>query len=580
MAFTDESSNVPTGWAWDFQADGTIDSTVRHPTFVYTAPGTYSVRLSVTNATGSNALTRTAYVVVASTGGTGTTTFQATADAQVKSTSATGNYGSAATLRLRLASDIYRSYVKFTVAGVGGDVTAAKLRLHVADAGPDGGRVHLVANTWTESGITWNNAPAIGGTPLSSVGAVTLGTWAEFDVSSAVGGNGTYSFGLLNSNGDSVLYTSKEGLEPPELVLTIAGQGTPAPVADFDSVPTSGTAPLTVQFTDDSQNGPTSWAWDFQNDGVIDSNLRNPRFTYSAPGAYSVRLVVTNGGGSHSLVRSSYITVGAGPVAGPSDATLLAAGDIATCSATTDSATADLIAGIPGTVATLGDVVLSNGAASLYTNCYEPSWGAHKARTRPAVGNHEYEQAGAAPYYAYFGAAAGESTKGYYSYDLGEWHVVVLNSNCSVVSCAAGSAQETWLRQDLAANADACTLAYFHHPRFSSGLGGNNTSVGPLWQALDADGADVVLNGHNHYYERFAPQTAAGAADPEGIREFIAGTGGHPLVSYGAIHPNSEIRHNQSHGVLRLTLHANGYTWQFVPIAGQTFTDTGSGFCH
>ena len=149
--------------------------------------------------------------MVASTGGTGTTTFQTTADAQVKSTSATGNYGSAATLRLRLASDIYRSYVKFTVQGVGGDVTAAKLRLHVADAGPDGGRVHLVANTWTESGVTWNNAPAIGGTALSSVGAVTLGTWAEFDVSSAVDGNGTYSFGLLNSNGDSVLYTEQGG---------------------------------------------------------------------------------------------------------------------------------------------------------------------------------------------------------------------------------------------------------------------------------------------------------------------------------------------------------------------------------
>lgn len=277
------------------------------------------------------------------------------------------------------------------------------------------------------------------------------------------------------------------------------------------------------------------------------------------------------------------ITVNAPPPPPPPGAqTLIAAGDIAQCSSNNDEATALLVDNIPGTVAVLGDNVYESGSATEYANCYDPSWGRHKARTKPSVGNHEYQTASAAGYYGYFGAAAGDATKGYYSYDLGDWHVVVLNSNCNIISCAAGSTQEQWLRADLIANTKSCTLAYFHHPRFNSGAShGNNTGVGAFWTALYQYGAEVILNGHEHMYERFAPQTPSAVSDAaNGIRQFTVGTGGRAFYSIGAIQPNSEVRNNTTFGVLKLTLGAGTYSWQFVPVAGQTFTDTGSGSCH
>ncbi len=264
------------------------------------------------------------------------------------------------------------------------------------------------------------------------------------------------------------------------------------------------------------------------------------------------------------------------------DPVLVGAGDIASCSGAGDEATANLLDGIAGTVYTLGDNVYDNGTATEFANCYEPSWGRHKARTRPAPGNHDYNTAGASGYYGYFGAAAGDPSKGYYSYDLGAWHVVVLNSNCATVGgCGAGSPQEQWLRQDLAASAASCTLAYWHHPRFSSGKHGGNAATEPFWQALYDHNADVVLSSHDHSYERFAPQTPTGAADPaRGIRQFVVGTGGRSHYSFGTIRANSEVRHSGTFGVLKLTLHASGYEWRFVPEAGKTFTDSGSGACH
>jgi hypothetical protein len=226
-----------------------------------------------------------------------------------------------------------------------------------------------------------------------------------------------------------------------------------------------------------------------------------------------------------------------------------------------------------------GDTVSVSGSTSQFTQCYEPSWGRHKARTRPATGNHEYETAGAGPYFDYFGAAAGERGKGYYSFDVGTWHIVVLNSNCAEVSCAVGSAQETWLRQDLAAHPNACIGAIAHHPRFSSSVTGGTPAVGPLWQALYEAGADFWFNGHAHVYERFGRQSPSGAADANGIREFTVGTGGTSLSSFGATRPNSEFRSNQSYGVLKLTLHEEGYTWGFVPTNEWVVGDVGSDTC-
>jgi hypothetical protein len=196
------------------------------------------------------------------------------------------------------------------------------------------------------------------------------------------------------------------------------------------------------------------------------------------------------------------------------------------------------------------------------------------------VGNHEYHTAGASGYFSYFGAAAGDPTKGYYSYDIGTWHIIALNSNCSRVGgCGVGSPQEQWLKADLAAHPNMCTLAYWHHPRFSSGDHGSNTSYDAFWKAIYAAGVEIVLNGHDHSYERFAPQNPSGAADPNGIQEFVVGTGGKNHYAFGTIKANSVVRNSDTYGVLKLTLHPTSYDWQFVPEAGKTFTDTGTRNC-
>jgi hypothetical protein len=264
-------------------------------------------------------------------------------------------------------------------------------------------------------------------------------------------------------------------------------------------------------------------------------------------------------------------------------AVLVGAGDIADCRDLSGAeATAKLLEQIPGTVMAVGDLAYPDGSRENF-ECYKRTWGRVKARTRPAPGNHEFHAAGATPYFEYFGAAAGELHKGYYSYDLGTWHIVVLNSECADVGgCQAGSRQEKWLRADLAAHPAACTLAYWHRPLFSSGSAhGNDLSVKPLWQALYDAHADVVVSGHDHDYERFAPQNADGRADPaRGIREFVVGTGGKNQRPFGAIVRGSEKRNADAFGVLKLTLHRGSYDWQFIPQAGKTFADSGSDACH
>lgn len=246
-------------------------------------------------------------------------------------------------------------------------------------------------------------------------------------------------------------------------------------------------------------------------------------------------------------------------------------------------ATSDLLVGAGyDAVLALGDIQYEDGAFSKFGLSYDPSWGRVKGITHPAPGNHEYGTGGAAGYYQYFGAAAGDPTKGYYSFDLGGWHLVALNSNCAEVGgCGVGTTQEQWLRADLAAHSSAtCTLAFWHHPRFSSGEHGSDSTYTAFWQALYAANADVVLVGHDHDYERFAPQTASGVLDTtSGIREFVVGTGGKNLRTFPTVRPNSEARSATSAGVLELTLGASGYGWRFVPAVG-TFTDAGSGSCH
>ena len=271
--------------------------------------------------------------------------------------------------------------------------------------------------------------------------------------------------------------------------------------------------------------------------------------------------------------------------AASSDPVLVGAGDIASCDDLAGAeATAKLIDKIPGTVFAAGDLAYPDGSDENFSKCYNPTWGRFKDRTRPAPGNHEYHSDGASGYAHYFGAAAGDPKKGYYSYDLGAWHILALNSECDEVGgCDAKSPQGQWLRQDLEQHPAACTLAYFHKALFSSGgKHGNDAAMKPLWDALYHAGADVVLNGHDHDYERFAPQDPDGKADPNhGIREFVVGSGGkNSHRTMGIAKPQSEVRNDDTFGVLKLTLHAKGYDWEFVPEAGKKFSDSGSGTCH
>jgi hypothetical protein len=437
----------------------------------------------------------------------------AVADARVQQSNPTTNYGSSSKLSADLPND--QSYIRFNVSGVSGAVQSAILRLFVTNGSSNGPGVYATDNSWSETAITWNNRPPATSGVVANVGSIVANSWAEFNVTALVAGNGTYNFMLLPDDSDGADFDAREGGAPPQLVLSFTSGPTPTPsnTPTPTNTPTPGPSPTPT-------NTPNS---------------------------------------------ASVVFVGAG--------------DIASCSRTQDEATALLLDNIPGTVFTIGDNAYSSGSAANFANCYEPTWGRHKARTRPAVGDNEYSTSGASGYFNYFGAAAGDPTKGYYSYDVGSWHIIVLNSNCSRVGgCDAESPQGQWLQADLAANPRTCTLAIHHEPLYSSS--GGDSDMRDFWEPLYAAGADIVLSGHRHFYERFAPQNPAGVADPgRGIRAWLVGTGGASLSSLSTIAPNSEVRNNTTYGVLKLTLHPTSYDWQFVPIAGQTFTDSGSAPC-
>jgi hypothetical protein len=265
-----------------------------------------------------------------------------------------------------------------------------------------------------------------------------------------------------------------------------------------------------------------------------------------------------------------------------------AAGDIV-CQSNTPSPTecrhrqtSDLLVGRGfDAVLPLGDLQYNTGSLSAFQTYYDPTWGRVKGITHPVPGNHEYLTAGAAGYFAYFGSAAGDPAKGYYSFDLGAWHLIALNSNCGAVGgCHAGSAQERWLRADLAAHQAVCTLAYWHHPRFTSGsVHESDVAMRPFWQALYDQGADVVLSGHQHNYERYAPQTPAGDRDDaKGVLQFVVGTGGRSLYPFGPPQRNSIVRSDTAFGVLTMTLHPTWFGWAFLSETGATI-DSGSAAC-
>ena len=582
-AFTDASSD-PDGsvlaWSWDF-GDGT-KSTAQNPTHTYGSNGTRTVKLTVTDnagATGAASLSVTVSnqaptaAFTRSCTGLACTLTSTSSDADGTIASWSWNFGDGKTSTVQNPSHTYAAAGTYTIAltvtdNKGGKGTASQaVTVSVLTNQPP-----TAAFTRSCTGLSC----AFTSTSSDPDGSVVAWSWSFGDDTTSTAQNpthgyaagGTYTVRLtVTDNGGSTGSTSQS--------ITVTGTNQP-PAASF----TSSCTALACAFTStssDPDGSVVAWSWSF-GDGAT-ASTQNPAHTYAAGGTYTASLSVTDNGGLSSST-SQPVTV----VAQTAAQVLVGAGDITRCDGTNDEATAAILDTIPGTVFTAGDNTIGSSTAPPdFVNCYHPSWGRQKARTRPATGHMEGFSPGSATYWQYFGTAAGDSGKFYYSYDLGTWHVVVLNS---AIATSAGSPQEQWLQADLAAHPAQCTLAVWHVPRFSStssnGLPAVNDAVLPLWSDLYAAGAEIVINAHYEVYERFAPQSPNGTADPQlGIRQFTVGTGGIGLnVFNGGTLANSEVHNSGTPGVLKLTLAANGYTWQFIPIAGLSFSDSGSGSCH
>ena len=522
---------------------------------------------------------------------------------------------------------------KYTLSQAG-DVS--KLSLYLAGAG--------VAGTQVVRGVIYADAGGEPGALLGTTAEISgsgsdPGAWRDLPFASPVRlAAGTYWLGFISGQTTSVLKTYfdeyvgayranadtyADGPSDPFgggataylRNLSVYATYTPvsAPIAPSNTSPPviSGTAQagqtLTASAGTWSGTTPISYAYQWRRCDGAGANCANiAGATTTSYGVVSgdvgstlrVSVTASNSAGSSTASSAQTALVVAAPPAG--DPVIAAAGDIAcdptnasfngglgTSTECAEMATSDLLvnAGLSGVLA-LGDNQYLCGGPSEFAQSYDPSWGRVKGITHPVIGNHDYGTTGdctsnGSGYYSYFGAAAGDPAKGYYSFDLGNWHLVALNAECAMVGgCGAGSTEETWLRNDLAAHPATCTLAFWHEPRFSSGNVGDDAEVATFWQDLYNAGAEVVLNGHSHNYERYALQDPNGNLTSNGIREFVVGTGGEHHGSFVTTHVNREVGNDATFGVLKLTLHATSYDWQFVPVAGQTFTDSGSTACH
>jgi hypothetical protein len=535
------------------------------------------------------------------------TTFAPVADSYVRSDKPNTNFGTESLLHTG-AKPLMTSYLRFNVGTLGGAITGAVLRVFTITDGHDPISVRQVSDTtWAETTITYANAPPPSSTVLASSPSFKRYTWLSLPVGSVVTGPGEVDLAITSAtNGDIAVGAREARSYGPQLVITTAP----------DSVPPS--VPTNVSATASSGRVDVSWtastddkgmaSYTVYRNGVRLASVTGGATTYgdasvagSTTYAYTVDAVDVAGNHSAQSTPASATT----PATPVPDPVIAAAGDIA-CDSTSSSynggvgtatsckemATSNLLLDpLPTAVLALGDEQYECGALAAFQQSYDPTWGRVKSITRPIVGNHEYEQpttgvgcpgpGDASGYSTYFGAAAGTPGQLYYSYDIGAWHLIALNSECGHVGgCFFGSPEEVWLRTDLLNHPDPCTLAYWHEPMFSSTIAAARSAFQQFWKDLYASGAEIVLNGHDHVYERFAPEDPSAVADPNGIREFIVGTGGRSHIGFSRVAANSEVRNSTAFGVLRLTLHPTSYDWNFVPAAGSTLTDSGSTPCH
>ena len=574
------------------------------------AEGTNTIRVCVADVVGNQGEQTTS--VVKDTTQSTTLTFGPEADARVEEANPDTNFGSSSTLFVEGGSALDRhSYLRFQLAGLVGTVQTAKLRLWVTNATANGPAAYETNWVGAENAITWNNRPAPTSGPNDDKQALAVGTWVEYDVTPLVSGNGTKSFVLIGTSSDSLGLSSREAsnaTQRPQLVVTAVTQGSdlePPSAPTGLAATAAGSTRVDLDWNAATDNvGVTGYR--IYRDGSLLTTVDDEPTSYadttvlaSTEYEYVVRALDAVGNVSDPSNEADVTTPAPDP-----DPVIMAAGDQA-CDPTNGSFndglgtttscrqmhTSDLLVnqGLAAVLA-LGDIQYECGGYQAFLQSYDPSWGRVKSITYPVPGNHEYHTTGgmdcdptgsAAGYFNYFGAAAGDPAKGYYSFNLGNWHLVALNSNCAIVSCSTSSVQANWLRADLAANPRTCTLAFWHHPKFTSGTNSpGSSSVTPLYQALYDEKADLVLVGHDHDYERFALKNPAGALEPSrGIRQFVVGTGGRSFHSWGTIQPGSEARQNDTFGVLQLRLRPTSYEWEFVPEAGRTYTDSGTAPC-
>jgi hypothetical protein len=572
-------------------------------------------------------------------GTTTTYTFKAVADATVRSDQPDTNIGADYTLGSEAASGStpqINSYLQFNVSGLTGTINSVTLQLYSYATSSQGVKISTAPTGWSETGITYNNAPAMGA--AAGTGAnIVVNTWASISLSGAVAGNGTYAFGMTTTRTANNKVSSREATAtPPTLVITtVSGGPTPTPTPTVTATPTpspttpAGTtvsptggavqsamvgttfaAPLAALVKDGSTpivgqpvtftapaagasgtfpGGATTVTVNTDSSGVATS----PPFTAGSKAGSYAATATTNGAAqaaSFTLTNTDPSIVAAGDISCPPD-------KLPSSSQCQQASTSDLALSLkPDAVLPLGDTQYELGSSSEFSGNYDPSWGRLKDISYPAIGNHEYgyigssiQPTGGTGYFTYFGdrshpLSPGCTTlcKSWYSWNIGSWHMISLDSQCGVIGgCNPGNPQYQWLLSDLNANANKCVLAYWHIPVYSSSQD-HQPDMQSIYSLLYTKNADVILTGHAHFYERFGPQDGAGNADPvKGIPQFVAGTGGRNFFAIRPTpSPNSQSRIANTFGVLQMTLSEGGYSWNFVPTNLGGGTDSGSGTCH